>query len=103
MDKELFRTDLQQIFGMLECRGDKDKLKEYMEQEKDYFGHLDRETATAVSVFLGSEVIKNKVLASQKEEMMDICKALQDIYNDGVGEEIAEMLETTVEEVHRLR
>ena len=58
---------------------------------------------------------------------MDMCKALQDIYNDGVGEgraegresllteqirkklakglsveEIAEMLETSVEEVQRL-
>ena len=127
VEKELFQTDLQQIFGMLECRGNKEKLKAYMEQEKDYFGHLDRETATAVSVFLGSETIKNKVMANQKEETMDMCKALQDIYNDGVGEgraegraslltemiqkklakglsieEIPEMLETTEEEVRRL-
>lgn len=127
VEKELFQTDLQQIFGMLECRGNKEKLKAYMEQEKDFFSHLDRETATAVGMFLGSEAIKNKVMENQKEETVDMCKALEDIYNDGVGEgraegraallteqiqkklvkglsakEIAEALETSVEEVERL-
>ena len=66
--KELFQTDLQQIFGMLECRSNKDELKAYMGQEKEYFSHLDRETATAVSTFLGSETLVNKMLDNQKEE-----------------------------------
>ena len=69
-----------------------------------------------------STTLINKMLDNQKEETMDMCKALQDIYNDGVGEgrdmllamqiqkkrakgfteeEIAEMLEITVDEVKK--
>lgn len=90
VNKELFRTDLQQIFGVLECRGDRRRLEEYLEEEKEYFRQVDYISARAIGSFLGSEAILNKVLEKQKEEKIDMCKAIDDIYNEGVGHGVAE-------------
>ena len=39
-----FHTDLQVIFGMLKCRQDAEKLREYVEQHREYFESVDLET-----------------------------------------------------------
>ena len=50
-----FHTDLQQMFGMLKYREDKENLKSYMQRNRDYFGRVDVETYQALEVFLRSE------------------------------------------------
>ena len=52
-----FHTDLQVIFGMLKCRQDAEKLKEYVEQHREYFESVDLETYQAVRELLRSEKI----------------------------------------------
>ena len=68
-DEKRFHTDLQQVFGMLKYRGQKEKLRQYMQENKAYFGQVDVETYQALRVFLHSE----KMLKDMKktERRMD--------------------------------
>ena len=82
-DVSWFRTDLQQVFGMLKCRGEKEKLQRYMQENRDYFGQVDVETYQALGAFLHSGKKLKEVVDSGEEEQIDMCKALDDIYADG--------------------
>lgn len=83
-DVSRFRTDLQQVFGMLKYRGEKEKLQRYMQENRDYFGQVDVETYQALGAFLYSGKKLKEVVDSGEEEQIDMCKALDDIYADGV-------------------
>ena len=86
---ERFGEELQQIFGLLKCRGDKEAILTYAEEHKDYFQHMDRETGLMVGEFLQSEsIVKKMTSGGEKGDEMDMCKALEDLYNDGVEQGI---------------
>ena len=77
--------DLQMLFGMLRYRKDKEELQRYFEKNADYFSDMDEETYDAAVVMLGKEqILKNQ--RREKEDKRDMCKALDDLYHDGVME-----------------
>lgn len=80
---ELFRSDLQLIFGMLKYKTHKEELRNYIKQNETYFKKLDRETYQAVRELLHSEKELKEVSRNEKGEM-DMCKALEDLYKSGV-------------------
>ena len=84
-DISTFKTDLQMIMGMLRCRHDKVKLIEYVNSNEEYFGAVDVETAYAIGAMVKSKRIM-KIIENEKEEVCDMCKALDDLYKDGVAE-----------------
>lgn len=70
-DVKRFRTDLQYIFGMLKCRKSKEKL------------------------------LKNSVKREEMEDGVDMCKALEDLYQEGIEkgrEEACKALEDLYQE-----
>ena len=79
---DVFQKDLQMIFGLLKCRKDKQKLKQYVEDNKEFFKRVDVDTGMAISMFINSESIlkmveKQKV--GQKEGVeINMCKAMED-------------------------
>ena len=79
-----FQTDLQIIFGMLKYRKSKTELQSYMNSNKEYFSNIDEDSYNAAKVLLGSE----SSLKAEKQESggIDMCKALDDLYQDGVNE-----------------
>ena len=77
------------IMGMLRCRHDKVKLMEYVNSNEEYFGAVDVETAYAIGAMVKSKRIM-KIVENEKEEGYDMCKALDDLYKDGVAEGKAE-------------
>lgn len=79
---EKFQTDLQLILEMLKYRNQKDDLVKYIERHKDYFGELDLETYQAVKVFLNSEKQLKKI-EEKDGEVIDMCKARDDLYEEG--------------------
>lgn len=119
-----FHTDLQEIFGMLKYRGSKEELISYIRANEQYFRNVDEDTYHAIREFLHSEkVLKEEVSKRSGEEKIDMCKALEDLYNDGVEqgeqnillrkirvkldkgksvEEIADALEESVETIEQL-
>lgn len=81
----LFKTDLQMMFGVLKCSNDKRKIVEYINLNSDYFGSVDIETAQAMSEMLHYSKVADMVRSDDKEEY-NMCKALEDLYNDGILE-----------------
>ncbi len=89
---EKFHTDLQKIFGMLQCRSNKDALINYMQKNEIYFRNVDEETYQVIREFLHSERTLKKVVNRKKEERIDMCQALEDLYNDGIEQGINQKL-----------
>ena len=121
---ECFQTDLKEIFGMMKCRKDEKALIDYMRENEAYFRHVDNETYRAIDELLQSkQILDTEVSKEEMEGERDMCKALEDLYQHGVGDgenkkltgqvekklrkglsvpEIAEMLEEnekTIEEI----
>ncbi len=86
---EQFHTDLQQVFGMLKCRGEKEKLQEYIQENRNYFENVDVETYQAVRVFLQSETMLKEIPVMEKEEKINMCQAMEEWYADAVREGMA--------------
>lgn len=79
---------------MLQYRSNTKKLVEYVEEHKRYFQNIDQDTFFAIREFLHSKSQLKKALAKvkvEKEEKVDMCKALDDLYNMGVEKGREEM------------
>lgn len=87
---ERFRTDLQEVFGMLKYRKDKNGLRKYIKEHQEYFAALDVDSYYAVSVFLKSERLIKQLEKRGKDKKgdLDMCEALEELYKDGVEEGI---------------
>lgn len=86
---ENFKTDLQEILGMLQCRGTKAELVRYVNGRADYFRNVDEETYYAIREFLHSDKIwKKEIEMKEGEENINMCRALEELYNDGMNEGI---------------
>lgn len=82
-DFSKFRTELRQFLEVIPCRGNKTKLKELFEREE--YKHLDRETAEVIAVFTDNKKMLD-VLEEEEKEEYDMCKALDDLIEDGKAE-----------------
>lgn len=71
---------------MLKYRNKKDELKNYMEQNRAYFGNIDIETYQALREFLHSEKMLKDITGLQKEVRIDMCQALEELYSEGIEE-----------------
>lgn len=75
------KTDLQYIFGMLEYKKDKEKLTKYIEQHREFFENVDLDTYYAAKALLGSD--RKLKEFKQEGEKVNMCKALEDLYQEG--------------------
>lgn len=86
-DLSCFQTDLQIIFGMLKYKNSKEALRGYVQSHKNYFSNIEEDSYNAARVLLGSESSLKEV-KQKKGEHVDMCKALDDLYQDGVKQGI---------------
>ena len=84
-DVEKFSNDLQVILTMLRYRDSKEELTDYINENKKFFQNVDYETSEA----------------EHKEEMIDMCKAIQEMYDDGVKDGIQKGVERGIAAVIR--
>ena len=98
-DLKAFHTDLQVIFGMLQYRNKKDEFVKYVSQNEKYFSRLDRDTYQAVQVFLSSEKkLYNIISIENEKEEINMCKALDDLFAEGIEKGIVEGIEKGIAE-----
>ena len=90
-DVEKFSDDLQVILTMLRYRDSKEELTDYINENKKFFQNVDYETSQAMKAFLNMKQIPGE--AEHKEEMIDMCKAIQEMYDDGVKDGIQQGVE----------
>ena len=90
---ECFQTDLKEIFGMMKCRKDERALVDYMNANEAYFRHVDGETYRAIGELLQSKQILEKSVSKEEMECeKDMCKALEDLYQHGKDDKLAELV-----------
>lgn len=100
---ERFKSDLQEIFGMLKYRKRKNELREFMNEHAAYFRSVDNETYQAIREFLHSErLVKATVKIEEREGSIDMCKAIEDIYQEGVDLGIEQGMEKAIELLQEL-
>ena len=83
-DMSVFKSDLQLIFCMLKYKDDKEKLFNFTKDNSRYFESVSVETAYAIGAFLNYDKLLDKILEKDEKEDTNMCKALEDLYNDGV-------------------
>ena len=93
-DVEKFSDDLQVILTMLRYRDSKEELTDYINENKKFFQNVDYETSQAMKAFLNMKPISGE--AEHKEEMIDMCKAIQEMYDDGVKDGIQQGIAATI-------
>ena len=91
-----FSEDLQVILAMLRYRNSREELTDYINQNKEFFQHVDYETSQAMKAFLNMKDVPGKV--GQKEDEVDMCKAIQEMYDDGVRDGIKQGIQKGVEQ-----
>ena len=99
-DVEKFSDDLQVILTMLRYRDSKEELTDYINENKKFFQNVDYETSQAMKAFLNMKQIPGE--AEHKEERIDMCKAIQEMYDDGVKDGIQKgKIELLKEQIQR--
>ena len=93
-DVEKFSDDLQVILTMLRYRDSKEELTDYINENKKFFQNVDYETSQAMKAFLNMKQISGE--AEHKGEMIDMCKAIQEMYDDGVKDGIQRGIAATI-------
>ena len=78
---------------MLKCRGEKEKLQEYIQENRNYFENVDVETYQAVRVFLQSETMLKEIPVMEKEGKDQYVSAMEEWYADAVREGMAKGIE----------
>ena len=91
MDISLLHTELRQVFGFLQCQEDRKALKKYVKENEHVFSRLSKDAA----LFLAAAAKGTQILSALnvKEESCNMCKALDDLYNDGVNQGKSQGLE----------
>lgn len=96
-DVKKFQTDLQVIFGMLKYREEVGKMKSYIKEHEEYFQQVDVETFRAIGELLHArKQMKTMIPMLAGERRVDMCKALDDLYNDGVNQGMERGIQQTV-------
>lgn len=85
--EERLHTGLRELVGVMKRSADKQELRKYCEENKDRFLKLDEETIDVMAVMINQE---NLVDFKREEGGIDMCKALEDIRQEGMEEGIKE-------------
>lgn len=81
-DTSVFKTDVRQVFDFIRCSNDKNALKELVEKD-DYYKNMEEDAFdVAVQYTNATELIEAKEYY-EKEGMVDMCKALTELIEEG--------------------
>ena len=89
-DEAAFRSPLQQIFSMVKYNKDKKKLYRYVTEHREELRQFDDVEMTAALVLLGEQKRLAQMLAEQETEAFDMCRAIDELIEDGRTEGLAE-------------
>lgn len=92
---EVFTTELKQVFSFVKCSHDKRQLKKLIAEHREEYYNVDRETAEFIATITNSK----KLLSYEKnaEGGVNMCKALDEIWEDGIEQGIEQGLKAFVE------
>lgn len=95
-DMKIFQSDLQYIFSMIKYSCDKKTMLEYAGKHQKELDQLDLASKQTIVTFLNDERLE-KIFTKKKEEF-HMCKALDDLWNDGVSQGISQGIQAMIQE-----
>lgn len=83
---EMFQTDLRQVFTFLKHAKNKRKLRQVIEENRQDWYNIDRETYELIAELTNSHKLLKYLESKDEREQggIDMCNALEEIYNDGI-------------------
>lgn len=81
-ESNMFHTDLREVFGFLIRQRDKEELRAYVEHN-NRFRCLREDAYNVLSIYSGSRELDMKVESYKTEEGIDMCRAIQEMVEDG--------------------
>ena len=81
ISEEKFQTGLRELIGVMKRSKDKHALYAYCKEHEDRLRELDEETIRTMSVMINQE---NLLEYRQKEGGFDMCKAFEDMKQEGI-------------------
>ena len=94
-DFSKFRTELGKVLEFINASDSLTKMKEILENNKEYYLHMDIESARMIETF-GRTKIDMKQYEKNKEEV-DMCKAIEDMVFEGKQDAIKALVEVAKE------
>lgn len=91
---ENFKTDLHMVLGMLKYRQNKEELVSYINENSLFFESVEVDTFNAMVAMMKMEQVGEYITDLKKGENVDMCKAINDLWNDAKTEGKAEGCET---------
>ena len=99
-----FESSLGELFGLLPYRNDKKKLMEMLQGNPGY-QHVDQETAEAISVLMGVEILMENKDKYEQDGGYNMCQAMRELLEDsrqeginqGINQGISILIETCQE------
>lgn len=86
-DMSVFRTCLQQIFSMVKYNSDKTLLYQYVKENWEALGSLTGNELNALLALLGEQKRLAAIMKNHGEkEGMDVCRAIDELIEDGKKE-----------------
>lgn len=79
-DYEKFHSDIKQVFQLLSCDDNKERMRQIIDQDEQY-RHLSYDAVNAIAVLTSSNEIMN--YTNGRESEINMCKAIQDMILDG--------------------
>ena len=80
---ENFKSDLREVFGFLQRAEDKEKLRKYVEENREAFQHMATDACRTLEVMGNVEILKHdgedEENENGKEATHDVCKAIEDM------------------------
>lgn len=89
LEEECFKTGLRELIGVMKRRGDHQALREYCEERKESFRKIDDDTIHTMGIMINYKELKQY---RYQEGGVDMCKALEDIRQEGRQEGIAKTI-----------
>ena len=82
-DINVFKSDLRETIGMLQYKNEGEKLKEYVEENKDVLSELGIESRRVIRDVMKIINLEKYVKDKDGKEVVDMCKAVQEIKEEG--------------------
>ena len=83
---EWFHSDIREVFGFLKYAQDKRELKQFVEENKEAFSAMSEEAYDFLGAMSRTKELKELKREIRNEGGYDMCKAIDDMVQDGVRE-----------------
>lgn len=79
---ENYKSSLQQVFGMLKCKSDREAMKKFIKDNKEKLSSVDEDTFRVLESLLGGNKELKKYRKEDAEEM-NMCRAFEEMIQEG--------------------